>query len=343
MKYAEISNKFRKFFELPTFPVAVKIVQGETSEKADEMKPLRYCEMIRNSAVYGDTYTFDVNCLSCASGELALGFTEPAYGEVYPRIKPATTSLIKIAPLEKAGFEPDVVIVVGNPRRIMRMITVLSQLEHREPVAVKFKGEFAVCGECTAIPLMEHTTNISLLCSGSRMFAGYRDDEITIGFPFEKFKRLAEATEEEEITKALCGCIMDDLPEHVVNLVEKLGFGKATDHFFGRFEREIIRLYTPKDNEGRITTLTLHVPIKYSDTESARKAEKLAEELLQKPVLHRVRDNWLDVAITVELEENLNRAAMRREKFESLLTGGIDAMLELVARVKRKTSGMADE
>lgn len=337
-KYAELSAKFRKFFELPTSPVAVKIIREDTGERSDELKPMRYCEMIRNSAVYGEEYTFDVECLSCASGELALGFTEPSYGEVYPRIKPATTRLVKIAPLEKCSFEPDVVIVVGDPRRIMRITTVLSQLEGREPVVVKFKGEFAVCGECTAIPLMENRGNLSMLCSGSRMFAGYRDDEMTLGFPLEEFIRIAEATEQEEITSALCGCIMDDLPAHVVALVEEIGFGKGTDHFFGRFGEEIVRLYTPKDEEGRTTRLTLHVPIKYGDSDAARRAEEAAANLLQSPVLHRVRDNWLDVAVVIDLEESLNRAAMRREKFKSLLTGGIDAVLDLVQRIKRKTS-----
>jgi ABC-type sugar transport system substrate-binding protein len=80
------------------------------------------------------------------------------------------------------------------------------------------------------------------------------------------------------------------------------------------------------------------VPIKYKDNDNAKRAEETVEDLLQKPVLHRVRDNWLDVAIVVDLEENLNRAAMRKEKFESLLTGGIDVTLDVVQRIKRKTT-----
>ncbi|HID28313.1 MAG TPA: hypothetical protein EYP22_10980, partial [Methanosarcinales archaeon] len=212
--YKELTIKFRKFFELPYSPVAVKLHTELIEKNIDH--PMRYCEMVRRSAVYGESFTFSVEELSCTSAELALGFTEPRYGEVYPRIKNATTKSISLMPLEKCTFEPDVVIVIANPRKIMRIATIISQIHNREPVEVKFKGEFAVCGECTAIPYMESKVNLSLLCSGARMFSEYKNDEIVIGFPFEEFVAIAESTEQKEITSALCGCIMDDLPNHVI-------------------------------------------------------------------------------------------------------------------------------
>ena len=174
MEYTEITTKFRRFFELPTSPVAVKIIAkvgGDGADKANQRvvknadakkieSPMRYCEMVRHCAVLGESFTLDIGDLSCASAELALGFVEPSYGEVYPRIKPANTTMVMLAPLEKAIFVPDVVIVVSNPRKIMRMTTIMAHLTDREPVSAKFKGEFAVCGECTAIPYME---NLSLI------------------------------------------------------------------------------------------------------------------------------------------------------------------------------------
>lgn len=335
MKYADHSMKFRKFFELPSSPVAVRII-NDASEKKTATQPMRFCEMVRRSAVYGESFVFGIEELTCTSAEFALGFTEPAYGEIYPRIKPANTKLVSISPLEKTEKKPDVVIVVGTPRKIMRVSTILSQLHEKKPVEVKFKGEFAVCGECTAIPFMEKKVNLSLLCNGARMFSGYRDDEIVLGFPLDDFIRISESTEEKEITSALCGCIMDDIPAGAVTAIEKMGFGKGTDQFFGRFGNEIIRLYTPKDKEGKITSLTLHVPIKFKDEALALKADEKAGEILEKPMLHRVRDNWVDIALPVELGENLNRASMRGEKFEFLIKGGIDTILKETEKVKRK-------
>ncbi len=336
MKYAELSSKFRRFFELPSSPVAVRIITENGKEQKTSTQPMRFCEMVRRSAVYGESFLFGVEELTCTSGELALGFTEPSYGEVYPRIKPANTKLVGISPLEKTEKKPDVVIVVGNPRKIMRVSTVLSRLHEKQPVEAKFKGEFAVCGECTAIPFMEKKVNLSLLCNGARMFSGYRDDEIVLGFPLDDFISLAESTEEKEITSALCGCIMDDIPAGAVTAIEKMGFGKGTDQFFGRFGTEIVRLYTPKDTDGKITSLTLHVPVKFKDGETAALVNEKAGELLEKPLLHRVRDNWVDIALPIDLGETLNRASLRGERFESLIKGGIDTILKEVEKVKRK-------
>jgi len=339
MKYAELSMKFRKFFELPSSPVAIRII-NDTSEQKTSIKPMRYCEMVRRSAFYGESFVFSVEELTCTSAELALGFTEPSYGEVYPRIKPANTKLVSISSLEKTEKKPDVVIIVGNPRKIMRISTILAQLHEKQPVEVKFKGEFAVCGECTAIPYLEKKVNLSLLCNGARMFSGFRDDEIVMGFPLEDFERVAQSTEEKEITSALCGCIMDDIPAGAVSAIEKIGFGKGTDQFFGRFATEIVRLYTPKDKDGKITSLTLHIPVKFKDGETASKANEKAGETLEKPMLHRVRDNWVDIALPLDLGETLNRASMRGEKFEALVRSGIDTILNEAEKLKRKTAGI---
>jgi len=338
MKYAELSMKFRKFFELPSSPVAIRII-NDSSEQKTSSQPMRFCEMVRRSAFYGESFVFGVEELTCTSAELALGFTEPSYGEVYPRIKPANTKLVSVSSLEKTERKPDVVVIVGNPRKIMRVSTILAQLHEKRPVEVKFKGEFAVCGECTAIPFMENKVNLSLLCNGARMFSGYRDDEVVMGFPLDDFVRVSESTEEKEITSALCGCIMDDMPAGAVSAIEKIGFGKGTDQFFGRFGNEIVRLYTPKEKDGKITSLTLHVPIKFKDSQTASLANDKAKEILAKPLLHRIRDNWVDIALPLDLGETLNRASMRGERFEALIKSGIDTILKEAEKVKRKTAG----
>ncbi|MCL7414534.1 MAG: DUF169 domain-containing protein [ANME-2 cluster archaeon] len=333
MKYAEVSSQFRRFFELPASPVAVKI---NSDKSPDELTPRRYCEMVRLSASHGDTVTFTVDDLSCASAELALGFEEPKYGEVYPRIKPADTTRITLAPLEKADFEPDVVIVIGNPQKIMRMATTLGKI-HGKEVTSKFKGELAVCGECTAIPVMENTANLSLLCAGARMFGGYEKDEIAVGFPMEDFEVLAKGLTRDEITAALCGCLMDDLPAKVIDTILDLGFVKGTDHFTGRFGNEIVRFYTPKDSKGKITSVTLHVPVKFKDSEAAERALESATEVFEDPMLFARRDNWIDVALPVDMDESINRVVMRGDKFNSLVNKGIEVMLMHIERFKRKS------
>ncbi|MFQ6121306.1 MAG: hypothetical protein ACE5KE_15625, partial [Methanosarcinales archaeon] len=169
----------------------------------------------------------------------------------------------------------------------------------------------------------------------ARMFSEYKNDEIVIGFPFEEFVAIAESTEQKEITSALCGCIMDDLPNHVIMAFKNIGFEKGTDHFFGKFDSEIIRLYTPKDENGKINSVTLHIPVKLKNEDID--LNKI-NSILQKPLLYGFRGNWIDIALTIELKESLNRASMRGDKFEALIKDGINAISKEVKRFRRKVA-----
>ncbi|WP_135612661.1 DUF169 domain-containing protein [Methanococcoides sp. AM1] len=333
MKYTELTKQFRQFFELPLTPVAVKF---NSDDEPNIPHPMRYCEIVRKAAAFGTSYTCSADDMSCASAELALGFTEPAYGDVYPRVKPADTRTMTVTPLDRCEFEPDVVVVVGTASKLMRVAATLSKVKGGM-VDAKFKGEFAVCGECTTIPVMENKVNLSLLCAGARMFSDYRNDEIVFGFPMGAFVELTESLKEESITKALCGCLMDDLPARLVDAILALGFTKGTDHFIGRFGDEIVRLYIPKDESGKSSSVTLHVPVKFKDANAAKASEEVATDLFEEPMNYRLRDNWVDSILLIDLHEPIRRAAMKPEKFNALVNNGIEAMLDRVAKFKRKT------
>ena len=178
--------------------------------------------------------------------------------------------------------------------------------------------------------------NLSLLCNGARMFAGYANNEITAGIPWDIFVEIVNGLKSETITAALCGCIMDDLPKHVIDTFLGMGLNKSTDHLFGKFNGERVRLYTLKSDDGTIDRLALHIPIKLPTEEDAIKAEELAGSYLEKPILFGRRDNWLDVVSVLDLDESINRAVMRGEKFKSLLQDGIETFGETVTKLKRK-------
>ncbi|MEM2934496.1 MAG: DUF169 domain-containing protein [Methanocellales archaeon] len=326
VNYREMSNKFRKFFELPFSPVAVKILKRE--EKSNVNAPKRYCEMVKISAAAGEEYIFGLADLSCANAEITLGFTAPEYVEIYPRLETGTKA-VKLAPLEKCSFEPDVILIISTPSKIMRIAIALSRLRNRM-LNAKFKGEFAVCGECTAIPIAEQQMNISLLCGGARIFGGFKADELAMGLPFGEFKELVLSLREKNITSALCGCLIDDLPRNAIEELEKIGFHKATDHFFGRFNGEIVRLYASKDERGKITAITLHIPVKIAEEEKMQKSL----ESLQSPFLYQRRENWIDLALPIELGESLSRAAMKSEKFKTILSQNIDLILKEAKKLR---------
>jgi len=72
------------------------------------------------------------------------------------------------------------------------------------------------------------------------------------------------------------------------------------------------------------------------NADAAKHANEIASGLFEEPMFHRTRDNWVDVVLLVELGESINRAAMRGEKFNALVKGGIDVMLEHIGKFKRK-------
>ena len=72
------------------------------------------------------------------------------------------------------------------------------------------------------------------------------------------------------------------------------------------------------------------------NADAAKHANEIASGLFEEPMFHRTRDNWVDVVLLIELGELINRAAMRGEKFNALVQGGIDVMLEHVGKFRRK-------
>lgn len=72
------------------------------------------------------------------------------------------------------------------------------------------------------------------------------------------------------------------------------------------------------------------------NADAAKHANEVASGLFEDPMYHRTRDNWVDVVLLVELGGSINRAAMRGEKFNALVNGGIEVMLEHIGKFRRK-------
>ncbi len=323
--------KFRKFFELPYSPVGVKISRDSLEP---DSRPARYCELVRKASLFGDEFVLTADRLTCAGAEVSLGFSEPMFDEVSPRLEFGTKAII-IKPLEKMKERPDAVIVIGTPKKLMRLSSVYNQI-FGEPVLSQFKGSNAICGECTAVPILENRPNLSLLCDGCRTFADYKDDEIAVGMPYEVFLKIADGVQEDRIIRALCGCIMDDLPKNAVKAIADFGFDKATDHFFGFFNGQIIRMYAIKGEDGKVKELTFYLPVKFKNTEIAGGMYNKAREFFSEPYMIRLRDNWIDIVLPVDLFAPIQRVVQQKDKFESILNSAIDQITEKVKEFKER-------
>lgn len=210
------SKVFIDELKLNRLPVAVKFINDESEvpegiDKIDES--LRHCEMITKAAK-GESFYSTAEEQRCAGGASAMGLIDLppkiASGELYynlgrfESIETAKSVLDNIyrkdersfgivyAPLEKANFAPDVVVVIANPKYGMR-ITQAIVYNSGEMFNAKFAGIQSLCADAVSGPYVSGKPNATLACSGSRAYAGIEDEEIAYGMHRDNIKPIIEA------------------------------------------------------------------------------------------------------------------------------------------------------
>ncbi len=215
MNYEEIAETLKNSLHLTGSPVAVKIVTS-----ADDIptgipeleETVRHCKMISLARDGGIFYATDAKH-QCGGGAWALGLREKGAtlktGQHYFKLGkyqsmnasrrtmesvphlPQETYATLYAPLEKAAFEPSVVLIFAKPLAMLKLAqTCLYRLGGR--IYPEFSGIQSVCSDATARVLLSGKPNFSLGCDGSRKFSGIADEEMVAGFPIEMMEEIAE-------------------------------------------------------------------------------------------------------------------------------------------------------
>lgn len=97
---------------------------------------------------------------------------------------------IEVGPLNEVK-NADVVIVIDNTYNAMRIIQGYSYYNGVK-TDFRFSGNQAICSECTATPYITQDINVSVLCSGTRFYCKWDDDDIAIGFPIKLYKQIVK-------------------------------------------------------------------------------------------------------------------------------------------------------
>lgn len=216
--YEELSSKLKSILALKGSPVAIKLVRTKDEIPAGTPElgeKLRHCEMVQK-ARKGDVFYAPKEKHACAGGAGALGVAETPEkimtGEFYfglgrfgtrgaaqrtMRAVPRTDDhflATMYAPLEKAGFKPDVVIVIGNPKQILR-ISQANIYDKGGRNFVDFSGIQSICADAVTKPYLTGEMNATFGCDGSRKYAKIEDDEVIVGIPVEKVGEIVAALE----------------------------------------------------------------------------------------------------------------------------------------------------
>ena len=121
-----------------------------------------------------------------------------------PHLAPGVVG-VAVAPLASfsADEAPDAVVMVVSAYTAMRLVQGYSF--HRPGGAsTRLRGMHGICGESTAAPLPADELTMSLLCSGTRFIAKWRDDEVAISLPATQFAELVDG-----VLRTLAPCETD--------------------------------------------------------------------------------------------------------------------------------------
>lgn len=226
--------------------VGVRFLFDRDEYDAADARPaaakMPYCVMVKR-ATRGHSLKADAEAFGCPGAARALGIDEPGEfftsGRHYRRLglykdlavaKNMRSNMVicghrahgvLVKPVEEHATAPDVVLMVVNPFQAMRLVQGYTY-QYGYHTAYQVAGNQAVCSECTAYPLEKGAINVSMLCAGTRHMAGWGDDEMGIGLPFNRFLDMVDglyatvnATEPDRkkrrIQARLDGCGRTDL------------------------------------------------------------------------------------------------------------------------------------
>lgn len=205
--------------DLKRRPVGIKLYfDKESYDKSEAKEPkgkLAYCCIVEK-ATRGMTFKARLEHINCDGGTIALGlekssnriesgmeyfsynlYSTPAAAK---RMRDGVMGLyrtgvetygIEVAPLEDMTVNPDVIIFVVNPYEAMRIQQ--GYVYHTgERITSTFAAMQGICVETTVEPYLTGRMNVSTLCPSTRFLAKWKDDEMAIGMPFERFKSTVE-------------------------------------------------------------------------------------------------------------------------------------------------------
>jgi len=205
-KNKEYGDKLKTILNLRREPAAVRLIRDgeEPPNYPAADKQMSHCQAVA-SAVGGNAFILMHDMQECKVGSSALGMAatpdkvrsgEFHYGIGAHDTVDATEKMIAArsevsfkvkgavyAPLSKADFEPDVVIVEDIPERIYWFVPLSTAKEggRADFSTAPFQ---AACVDCVAVPMATGKINVSFGCFGCRKRTDIRNDELLIGIPY---------------------------------------------------------------------------------------------------------------------------------------------------------------
>jgi uncharacterized protein (DUF169 family) len=225
MNLKEINEGIVRQIRPSTFPVAIRVCQSADELPEGVMIPSRdlgreilTCQTFTLARRMNATVAIAKEDQHCPFGQIALGFA-PATdrfldgefttgylptndsaskaAETMPKLEYGKYSHLLVGPLEKAEFEPHIILVYGDPAQIMKLIQGALRGTGKAMTSESM-GAFA-CSGVVARTLKTGECSYFVPGGGERVGASTQDHEMSFAMPFDKaegvIKGMAEGTE----------------------------------------------------------------------------------------------------------------------------------------------------
>lgn len=218
----DAAQTIERYVRPDTFPLAIRVERDPSKipEKAKRPKrdlgaSLSICQGISIARRYGWTMAMGGEDLSCPIAQVAFGFEPPsptyAKGTLaagmyvkdevlgqkteaeIPRTPEAEAGVVISAPLAKATFEPEVVLVYGNSAQVMVMVAAALW-----KTGGSLTSSFTARADCADIINRTRQTGkpqVILPCYGDRVFGQTQDHEMAFSLPGSDLEAFLEGLE----------------------------------------------------------------------------------------------------------------------------------------------------
>ncbi len=215
-KWTELSQKCKEILCLEGSPVAVSLRREPLAGVETPGKGFTFCQFTQQARVKRKVLQATAENLICCKGASALGLYETPPNVMsgkrdagrkvkdlkaaetlqreIPKIPPGEFHYVIVAPLEKTPADPDVVLIVGYPAQIWRVCQSATWKDGKRLTFTTSTSQ-GICADGVVAPFLAHHLNVTLGCTGMRVFAGYSEHHLVAGLAREKFLEMMEGLE----------------------------------------------------------------------------------------------------------------------------------------------------
>ena len=219
-KWTAVAKAFERYLRLRTFPVAFKLFESATA--LDGVKEIRrpdymprMCQLITLARVHGWTLGMTKEQLGSPACASIIGLCKPPKeliegmalsGILYrtakdarehemavPRLAAGKYKALAVAPLAGNKFDPDMILIYGNPAQIFILIAAI-QWENFELLQFYCVGESS-CSDAITRCYLTNKPSIGIPSYAERRYGHAQDDEMVMALPVTSVDKVLRGLE----------------------------------------------------------------------------------------------------------------------------------------------------